>query len=196
MKLVHGFKTYCERCVGKLRDEIGIDDDDPIDMIQLAVHLAIPVNSLADAVLEARADRQEPRVIEIYERVSAVTFFHEPFRHILYNEEHSPTRHRSNLAHELAHALRQHPPKNSGSSVEREALNEAEAVWFGGVMMLSSTQAKRIAATRMSRMAAEIKYQLPGDAALSPQRHGTRQACDELTRPKQNGTYFVAQSWP
>ena len=72
-------------------------------------------------------------------------------------------RHRSNMAHELAHALLQHPPLGSGCEVETEKGNEAEAAWMSGVLMLTSNQARSIAARRLKWSIAQDAYQLSAE---------------------------------
>jgi Zn-dependent peptidase ImmA (M78 family) len=160
MTLVRGFKTECERTVTTLREELSIDDDEPIDMNEAAEHLCIPVKPLARILTSAGQHRSDPFVDEIYRKVSAFTVFKGWRRAIVYNDEHAPTRHRSNLAHELAHALLQHPPRDSGLAPEHEERHEAEAAWMGGVMMLTAAQARSIVARGMSRTTAEVRYQL------------------------------------
>ncbi len=160
MKFARGFKTHCERAVTALRAELEVDDEAPIDMHSLATHLYIPVHSLATLLITSGQSRSHPKVDEIYCKVSALTVFDGTFRTIIYNDEHPLTRHRSNMAHELAHALLQHPPSNSGLAAHQEEMHEAEAGWMGGVLMLTAGQARRIAGSRMNRTTAETQYQL------------------------------------
>lgn len=160
MKLARGFKSYAERCVAGLRDELELTDHEPIDMHELSAHLRIPFYPLSRCLTHSGARRDDPHVVEIYKKTSAVTTFDGPTRTIFYNEEHLPVRHRSNLAHELAHALLQHPPRGSGIAYDAEEVNEAEAAWMGGVLMLTAVQARHIAATGMAWSTAQIRYQL------------------------------------
>ena len=160
MKFARGFKTYCERAVATLRAELAVDDEEPIDMHSLAEHLYVPTHALAQFLIPSGSSRADQRVDEIYRKVSAFTVFDRTVRTIIYNEEHAPTRHRSNMAHELAHALLQHPPRDSGLDTRQEEMHEAEAAWMGGVLMLTTVQARQIAATRMSRVDAETKYKV------------------------------------
>lgn len=150
MNFARGFKADCERAVATLRNELGLDAFEPIDMHILAEHLLIPAQSLLDILLLSGTSRTDPAVVKIYESVSAMTTFAGTYRQIIYNEEHSPLRHRSNMAHELAHALLHHPPDDCGLAPEQVKLHEAEAGYFGGVLMLSAQQARQIVMQRIS----------------------------------------------
>jgi len=160
MKLIRGFKTYSERLVLDVRAEMGLGDLDTMDMEALARHLHIPYWPLCQFLDAAKETKACVDVVEIYKRVSAFTFFEGRRRHIVYNDEHGPARHRSNMAHELAHALLQHPPRDSGTGKVVEENNEAEAAWTGGVLMLPAHQARHIAASRMTYATAEKQFQL------------------------------------
>lgn len=158
MSFARGFKAYCERAVATLRSELGVGAIEPIDMHALAEHLLIPVQSLLEVLTLSGTPRTDPLVEQIYGSVSAMTTFEGTLRSIIYNEEHSPLRHRSNMAHELAHALLQHPPDNCGLAPEQVKLHEAEAAHFGGVLMLSSQQAQQIALQRLSAEEASSRF--------------------------------------
>ena len=158
MKFARGFKSYCEQLVQQVRSELGLGELDPIDMDALACHLCIPVWSLSQMLVAARESRGCVNVSEVYRKVSAFTFFEGSRRRVVYNEEHGHARHRSNLAHEFAHALLQHPPEDSGLSCEVEEANETEAAWLGGVIMLPAHQARHIAAIGMRRDDAATRF--------------------------------------
>ena len=163
MKLARGFKSYCERTVSALRAELAVHDDAPVDMDLLANHLHIPVQALGMLLSSSGHSRADPGIDEIYRKVSAFTVFDGPKRTIIFNEEHAAPRHRSNLAHELAHALLQHPPRDSGLGVIQEDVHEEEAAWMGGVLMLTAGQARRIASSGMSFIEAALKYKLSSE---------------------------------
>src|SRR2546425_294346 len=78
----------------------------PADFVSIPV---MPLQSLKDdsSSLAGHVDylaNRQPRVF------SALTVFHGTRRLIVHNDAHSPARQRSDLAHELAHALLIHPP--------------------------------------------------------------------------------------
>lgn len=149
MKFRRGFKRDCELTADALRDELGLAVDRPIDMRVLAHHLEIPVQPLSDYLRVANVSRGDIYIEETYKKVSAFTVFEGWRRTIVFNDDHASARHRSNLAHELAHALLHHPALGSGISVEDEELHEGEAAWMGGVLMLTALQARLIARTRL-----------------------------------------------
>lgn len=163
MTLARGFKSYCERAVAALRDELCLQDDQPIDMDGLAEHLCIPVHALGRFLKLSEGTRSDPDVEEVYRKVSAFTFFDGPRRLIVFNDEHVETRHRSNMAHELAHAVLHHPATNSGLGATQEDAHEREAAWMGGVLMLTAHQARRIAVTGMDKVEAAMRYRLSPD---------------------------------
>lgn len=158
MSFPRGFKAYCERTVATLRDELGVGAVEPINMHGLAEHLLIPVQSLREVLTLSGTLRSDFLVEQIYGSVSAMTAFEGTQRSIIYNEEHSPLRHRSNMAHELAHALLQHPPDNCSLAPEQVKLHEAEAVHLGGVLMLSAQQARQIATHCLSVNEATVRF--------------------------------------
>lgn len=149
-RFARGFKSDCERIVASVRDELAVGDLEPIDMNALASHLDIPLAALSDHLgpFGQRADAKH--IEEIYRKVSAFTYFAGRRRCIVYNDSHSVPRHRSNIAHELAHALLHHPPEAHNDSDDRTRLHEVEAAWLGGVLMLTREQAFYIATSRLA----------------------------------------------
>jgi Zn-dependent peptidase ImmA (M78 family) len=109
--------------------------------------LAIPVwelGSLADAC---------PGAVEYFTGVepsafSAVTVFQGIERVIVHNDSHVLGRQASNLAHELSHALLQHPPTpalNELGCRDWDSLLELEADWLGGALLIPDRAALFIA---------------------------------------------------
>jgi len=147
MSFRRGFKQDCERVATEVREELRLRLDEPIDMSRLASILEIPVHALATYVRAAGLPHG-PDVDEIYEKVAAFTTYRGPHRTIVYNDRHALPRHRSNLAHELAHALLHHPPRSEQLSPKDEAAHEQEAGWMGGVLMLTRSQALHLARLR------------------------------------------------
>ncbi len=155
VKFAWGFKKDCERLVASIREELRVPESGPIDMAELANHLEIPLAAFATYVKRSGLICDELHLAETYRKVSAFTLFEGRRRTIVYNEKHSLARHRSDLGHELAHALLHHPPEGtSPPAIER--LHEAEAAWLGGVLLLTDLQAARIA-----------KWAVPYDAAMA-----------------------------
>lgn len=149
MQYQRGFKQDCEQIAAEVRSEMQLRLDQPIDMPALAHLLAIPVIGLDQFVGQCGGEG-EREVEEIYAKVSAFTVFDRYCRTIIYNDRHSMPRHRSNLAHEISHALLRHPARDTGLSAGEEELNEKEAHWLGGVLMLTRPQAIHVARTGIS----------------------------------------------
>lgn len=160
MKFRRGFKRDCEQTVDTLRTELCLAIHEPINMRSLASHLEIPVHPWSDYLGIANVLRNDMHIEETYRSVSAFTVFEGRRRTIVFNDEHSHARHRSDLAHELAHALLHHPPLGSGISAEEEDHHEQEAGWMGGVLMLTATQARFIAQTSLPKETAMETYGL------------------------------------
>lgn len=150
MTFARGFKSECERLVAQLREELALSPFAPLDMGLVAKHLEIPVFPLAHFVELAGLNRTALHLDEIYGNVSALTYFVGSHRTILFNDEHAPARHRSDMAHELAHALLCHPPDDAELTRAQHKLHEKEAAWLSGVMMLTATQARTIVASGWS----------------------------------------------
>lgn len=155
-----GFKAYCEAMVQALRREVGAVEDKPLDMGRACDFLHIPVYSLADLLIAGGVSRDAPHVNEIYDSVSAFTTFEADYRTIVYNDDHTLPRHRSNLAHEIAHALLLHPPEGPGVADADHERHEAEATWLCGVLMLTAAQARRLVLQGMSSERAQLEYQI------------------------------------
>ena len=74
-------------------------------------------------------------------------------RLVVYNDAHDPVRQRSDLAHELSHALLQHPPKpaiDHRGCRDWDPEMEEEANWLAGALLVSEEAALTIARRGMS----------------------------------------------
>lgn len=156
-KFARGFKKDCERIVASLREELRLPEFEPIDMTALAAHLDIPLAALRDCITHSPIPCDPAHLNEIYDKVSAFTIFDRQHRTVVYNDRHSAPRHRSNLAHEFAHALLLHPPEGSAGAAQ-ERLHEQEAAWLGGVMLLTDKQAFHVVTSGLSHDAAAERF--------------------------------------
>ena len=118
------------------------------------------MKSLGELVAATSVSATDPHIAQTYEKVSAITVFEGRRRHIVYNERHPHRRHRSNLAHEFGHALLLHPPEGESGSHAKDRAHEAEAAWFGGVLMLPDFQALDVVRTGMPIDEATDQYDL------------------------------------
>lgn len=113
--------------------------------------------ALRDCVTHSQIPSNPAHLSEIYDKVSAFTIFDGQHRSVVYNDRHSMPRHRSNLAHEFAHALLLHPPEGSAGAAQ-ERLHEREAAWLGGVLLLTDKQALHVAASGLSHDEATKRF--------------------------------------
>ena len=154
MTFERGFKTEANAIALEVRPELGLKQQSPLCPWSLADHLHIPVltlevlanNNLDIAGHVDYLARREPQVF------SAITIFDGVRRHIVHNHAHAPTRQRSDLAHELAHALLQHPPHPPFCTTGQRTYDsklEAEAGWLGPVLLVPNEAARWAVANGM-----------------------------------------------
>jgi len=159
MEFARGFKAYANRIALDVRKDLKFDSTAALCPWSLADDLCIPVlrlrslsSSLSD--IAGHVDYLAHRQPKIF---SAITVFCGARRVIVHNDAHAPTRQKSNLAHELAHALLQHPPHPpfcaDGQRVYDRRL-EAEAGWLGPVLLVPDEAARWVAAQMMDEVAA------------------------------------------
>lgn len=168
MTLRRGFKTEANKLSLEVRAELGLPDHSPLCPFALAEHLHIPVYTLK-ALAEADPDISAHVVLlaESHRSAfSAITVFNGRRRCIVHNHRHAPVRQRSNLAHELAHALLMHPPHppfcEAGSRVYQREL-EDEASWLGPVLLVSNEAARWAVARRMTVRDAAAHFEVSED---------------------------------
>jgi hypothetical protein len=118
--LRRGFKKEAHALAREVRADLGLTPADPLDPFALASFLEIPVYPLSDL-----RDGAAEEVRHLMERdpsaFSAVTIFESMRKTIWHNDGHALVRQRSNLAHEIAHALLFHPraPTRIQSALDR-----------------------------------------------------------------------------
>lgn len=190
MTFERGFKSFANKIALEVRDELELDPHSPLCPWKLADYLGIPVITLAEL---AKADPTVSHHVEHLARrasqvFSAITLFDGGKRSIVHNHGHAPNRQRSNLAHELAHALLMHPPHPpfcaSGQRVYERKI-EAEAGWLGPVLLIPNEAAHWAVARGMSEETAanhfevsqplaKFRYRMSGAGKISHyQRHST-----------------------
>ena len=146
MTFPRGFKAEANRISLEVREELGLEPHSPLCPWDLAENLAIPVltlNALATQAPEIAGHvdhltQVQPGVF------SAITIFDGHRRTVIHNDGHARTRQRANLAHEMAHALLQHPAHppfcGQGKRVFDKRL-EDEASWLGPCLLVSNEAA-------------------------------------------------------
>ena len=138
VRLRRGFKTEANAIAQEIRDELDLTPLSPLDPRLLAEHLAIPVWGLG-ALKEFCPDAVRHFAAAGLADFSAVTVFCGRTRVIVHNDNHSPGRQYSNLAHELAHALLLHqasPALDRLGCRDWDPELELEADWLGGALLL------------------------------------------------------------
>lgn len=133
-----GFKAEAERTALKLRKDIGVGLDEPLDLGKLAEHLSAvirPADELVDLDKIKRLEAIQPGAF------SACTFTLPTGSVIAYNPLSSLGRRNSDIGHELAHLILRHPVR----TVERlgaltfttcDPEEEQEANWLAGALLL------------------------------------------------------------
>src|SRR5258708_9028978 len=112
MTFRRGFKTEANELALEMREELGLRAESPLCPFSLAKHLEIKVVSLMNLF------QLDPELVEKASyfaetnpsAFSAITVCRRSKRFVVHNHRHSAERQRSNVSHELAHALLHHPP--------------------------------------------------------------------------------------
>lgn len=168
MTFERGFKSHANKIALEVRDELNLEPHAPLCPWSLADHLGIPVLTLATLAeaspeIEEHVQRLSRKGVSVF---SAVTLFEGTRRKIIHNHGHAKTRQRSNLAHELAHALLRHPPHppfcESGQRVYDRNL-EAEAGWLGPVLLIPNEAARWAVAKRLPDDEAALHFGVSQD---------------------------------
>src|SRR6266704_65001 len=105
MTLRRGFLAQAERQAARLRDELGLEPADPVDIQAVAGHLGVRVVA-ADALVDITR-LQELERIQAF-AFSAGTLEVNNAKIIVFNPLRSPARTTSDIAHELAHIILGH----------------------------------------------------------------------------------------
>lgn len=168
MAFERGFKAHANKIALDVRDELYLKPHAPLCPWILADHLGIPIITLA--ILKDNAPDITEEVNHLSRResqaFSAITLFEGSRRRIIHNHGHALTRQRSNLAHEIAHALLRHPPHppfcESGQRVYNKNL-EDEAGWLGPVLLVTNEAARWAVARRMPEESAAQHFGVSRD---------------------------------
>jgi hypothetical protein len=164
MALRWGFKAEARATASEVRSEIDLGLLDPLDPWKLAEHLEIPVWPLHSyseiapdciSVLKGTCQGEFHAMIALVGRA----------RVIVHNDGNAGTRQRSDLCHELAHALLLHEPKAAvpGEPLQYDAEQEEEASWLGGVLLVTDESCLRVCRDGLSLEAAATKYGVSPD---------------------------------
>ena len=158
--LRRGFKKEAHALAREVRADLGLIPVDPLDPFALAAFLEIPVYPISDL-----GDGAAAAVRHLSERdpsaFSAVTIFEGMRKTIWHNDGHAPVRQRSNLAHEIAHALLFHTPGSDPDPVRARPWDrtaEDEAQWLGGALLVSDEAALALARAGTDLVSGAARY--------------------------------------
>jgi Zn-dependent peptidase ImmA (M78 family) len=159
MPLYRGFKTYASAVAMEFRQELNLAVLDPFDPLVAAQFLGIEVITFSD--LRGECDPRAISRLRSRSTVSAFTFFVGNARIIVHNDRHSPARARSDLSHELSHALLRHPPhialdERGCRLVHRDY--EDEAAWLSSILLLPDAAAIAMVRSQMDHTDAAARY--------------------------------------
>lgn len=136
-----GFKTWCEDVSLRLRSEINLRSEEPLNPYILAGHLGIKiwqvneVPGLSKRCLKVLLE-DDP------DSWSAMTLCIGSQRLIILNSKHNPGRQSNTIAHEISHIILDHQPARIDVSPQGLLLNnydknqELEAAWLGETLLL------------------------------------------------------------
>jgi Zn-dependent peptidase ImmA (M78 family) len=136
-----GFKTWAENEALRLRGELRLPKDAPLEGRELAKHLRVPIATPAE--IGADADILQELLVTSSSRWSAVTLYLHNTPFVVFNPAHSEQRQESDLMHEFAHILCKHPPQKIVAKGlfpfpirEYNSEQEEEADWLGATLKL------------------------------------------------------------
>lgn len=130
-----GFKTEANRIALRVRAQMGLPPEAPIDPVLVCERYDIQLIKLSDL------DRQSPFLRTNNSCFSAVTVPCGLNTAIVHNDSHHPYRQRSNICHELAHCFLGHectPPLTPEGERARDGSVEAEANYLAGTLLLTN----------------------------------------------------------
>jgi len=158
VRFERGFKTWSENTAVSVRDRLGLRNVDPISPVNLANYLGVHLWTLSDvpglpaASLAHLSSSEGDEWSAVTVRISQVDV-------IVVNSTHTAARQASDLAHELAHLIRQHKPaqvfiveQTSIGIRTFDPLQEAEANWLAGCLLLPRIALAHYASRGMSRV--------------------------------------------
>lgn len=146
----HGYMAHIKRVANGLRADLRVSLFEAVDPLVACEHLDIPVLGLS-------AFSERPDIVthfsgEAQREFSAVTWFVGTRRFFVVNDTHHPHRQASSIAHELGHALLQHPPAPvlTGDGTRNfDGEIEEQAAFFGGAFLMPDEACRWVMKQRM-----------------------------------------------
>lgn len=163
VQLRRGFKAEAEAYSIDFRGELTLRPTAPLDMFRLAQHLEIPTIKLSELRGDMVPANYELLAASFDSPLSALTMYAGRRRLIVFNDSNAPTRQQSDLGHELAHAILDHPPTEltnaSGGRHYNEEL-EAEANCLSSVLLVPRPAAIYLAKAGIKLDVAAAQYNI------------------------------------
>lgn len=159
MALVRGFKADAKRLAAEVREELGLSPIEPLDHLALAEHLCIPIFPMSAYLAKCPSLSYFTGMGQ--KDFSAITLFDDLWRMVIHNDTHDPCRQKSNIVHELAHALLQHPPApplNEHGGRTYDSGVEGEANWLAGELLITEKAALHIVSCKLDVQLAADTY--------------------------------------
>lgn len=161
MGFERGFKSKANRIALRIREQMGLSPESPIDPGEVCALFDITLLRLSKLGCDCSAFRGADSSV-----FSAVTVPRGAQRAIVYNDFHHPYRQRSSVCHELAHCFLGHecaPPLTPKGERAYSSGIEAEANFLGGALLIPNEAAIRIAISEMPSVEAQGFYGVSRD---------------------------------
>jgi Zn-dependent peptidase ImmA (M78 family) len=176
--LRRGFKTWCENAARGYRRELRLEPIEPLDPRLLARHLGITVWTPVD-ISEFSSRDIYHLTVTARESWSAATIRDRDASLIIINNGHALTRQNNSIAHEIGHVVLRHEPAkmyvtDDGLMMmsEYNSVNEEEATWFAGAILLPRDALLDVARRGLTDRAAAEHYGV-STAVLQMRRNRT-----------------------
>jgi Zn-dependent peptidase ImmA (M78 family) len=163
IKLRRGFKTEAEGYSIDFRKELSLHSAAPMDMFRLAELLDVPTIRLSELRDVVPLTSYELLTVPFNSPLSALTMYVGRRRVIVFNDKNAPTRQQSDLGHELAHAVLDHPPseltnESGGRHYNKELEDEANCL--SSVLLVPKAAAIHVAKAGTALDVAAAKYNI------------------------------------
>ena len=166
MPFARGFKTRCENIAQSIRRDLGRRPGDPLPAEELAGYLDVRMITPAD-IPGMSASSLRTLLTDETDDWSALTISDGRAAIIVYNPVNSASRRSSDIMHELAHLLLRHSPSTlmfapdgKWTLLSYNELQEQEAGWLSGCLLLPRPALLQIAQLKLSPQAAALRYEV------------------------------------
>ena len=161
MSLPYGFKASANRIAIGLRRQLGVASEAPINVDTLAAYLGISVVPLS--VFQEGCAEQVTQLTKHNggEFSASLISFGDGRRMVIVNDDHSPARQNSDIAHEIGHTLLAHPLEVLSSMIGCRDFDpdlEDEATHFASYLLVPNEAAWSIFKSGMDMEIAQTTY--------------------------------------